>query len=272
MQREFVEDLGVDPEKPSSSQLLDGSRGGVISMTGAPRAGRFEIREASDDDARLEVYRFRYRVYVEQMQRRQKYADHVRKTVIEPLDASGTIYATHLDGRIIGTIRGNRFSDPHTDYYRTLYGVDDRFDYAASEMSLTTKLMFEPELQKSIHPIKLILHYARHFHYGNGCKIDFLDCNKPLIQFFCRFGYLDYRGWVFHREYGSVRPLCCPADQISRFKAVGSPLEPIARQFYGDNEFGGARLAAALERGAIASVTGTKPFADTGNTAEALDA
>ena len=107
---------------------------------------------------------------------------------------------------------GNRFCDPQTKYYRTIYRVDDRFDYLPHQMTLTTKLMFEPSLQRTMYPIKLILHYAEQFHFRRGCKIDFLDCNKNLINFFVKFAYLDYQGWIFHSEYGTVRPLCCPTD------------------------------------------------------------
>ncbi len=50
----------------------------AIGMDASPRH-RFDIGEAIDDAARNEVYRFRYRIYVEQMGLRQKHADHVRK-------------------------------------------------------------------------------------------------------------------------------------------------------------------------------------------------
>lgn len=217
----------------------------------APLLNRFGIREVVDPATREDVYRFRYRIYVEQMGRRQKYADHQRKMIAEPLDETATIYAAYLNGALVGTIRGNRFSDPHTDYYRRLYKVDERFPFQPHEMSLTTKLMFEPSLQRSMYPIRLIVHYARNFHYRDGCKIDFLDCNKHLIPFFLKFGYLDYRGWVLHNEYGTVRPLCCPADQIARFETLRSPLGSIAKEFCSDNQFGGGDLARQLMKAAV---------------------
>jgi hypothetical protein len=214
---------------------------------------QFRVCEANDPAARDEVFRFRYRVYVEVMNRRQKYADHIRRIIAEPLDDTATIYAAYLGDRIIGTIRGNRFSDPATEYYRKIYRIDDRFDYRPEDMTLTTKLMVEPALQRTTYPIKLILHYADNFHFGNGCRIDFLDCNAHLIKFFEKFGYVDYHGWVVHSEYGTVRPMCVPTDQLARFAAIGSPLGPIARRYYADNEFGGADLAERLSRARAAA-------------------
>src|SRR3954449_12889410 len=107
----------------------------------APLHNRLDICEAIDSTTKDEIYRFRYRIYVEQMGLRQKYADHVRKRVVEPLDEAARIYAAYFNGTIVGTIRGNRFSDLPSAYYRKLYRIDDRFPFLPNEMSLTTKPM-----------------------------------------------------------------------------------------------------------------------------------
>jgi hypothetical protein len=222
----------------------------------APLPNRFEIREAVDAAARNEIYRFRYRIYVERMGLQQKYADHARKLVVEPLDEAARIYAAYLNGTIVGTIRGNRFSDPSTAYYRELYRVDDRFPFRPDEMSLTTKLMFDPALQRSMYPIRLIVHYARDFNASRPCKIDFVDCRKWLLPFFLKLGYVDYLGWVLHNEYGSVRPLFCPADQVLRLQRLRSPLAAVARELCDNNMFGGEDL---IRRLALAEMRAAPP-------------
>jgi hypothetical protein len=222
----------------------------------APLPNRFEIREAVDAAARNEIYRFRYRIYVERMGLQQKYADHARKLVVEPLDEAARIYAAYLNGTIVGTIRGNRFSDPSTAYYRELYRVDDRFPFRPDEMSLTTKLMFDPALQRSMYPIRLIVHYARDFNANRPCKIDFVDCRKWLLPFFLKLGYVDYLGWVLHNEYGSVRPLFCPADQVLRLQRLRSPLAAVARELCDNNMFGGEDL---IRRLALAEMRAAPP-------------
>jgi hypothetical protein len=55
-----------------------------------------------------------------------------------------------------------------------------------------------------------------------------------------------YRGWAFHREYGTVMPMCCPTDQISRLERLRSPLAMFASSYYADNAFGGTDLAMRL--------------------------
>ena len=222
---------------------------------------RFEICEAIDPAARNEVYRFRYRIYVEQMGLRQKYADHVRKRVVEPLDESARIYAAYLNDTIVGTIRGNRFSELATTYYRRLYQIDDRFPYCPNEMSLTTKLMFDPVLRGSSYPIRMIVHYARDFNARRPCKIDFADCRRWLLPFFLKLGYVDYVGWVIHNEYGRVRPLFCPADQVERLQKLRSPLAAVARDLCDNNMFGGDDLINRLALGRQAFGAAPSPSA-----------
>ena len=165
---------------------------------------------------------------------------------IEPLDEAARIYAAYFNDAIVGTIRGNRFSDLPTAYYRKLYRIDDRFPLRPDEMSLTTKLMFDPALRRSLYPIRLIVHYARDFNARRPCKIDFVDCRRWLLPFFLKLGYVDYLGWVFHNEYGSVRPLFCPADQVLRLQRLRSPLAAVARDFCDNNMFGGEDLIRRL--------------------------
>ena len=216
-----------------------------IAADARPR-NRFEVCEAVDAAAKNEVYRFRYRIYVEQMGLQQKYADRLRKRIVEPLDETARIYAAYRDGAIVGTIRGNRFSDLSTAYYRKLYRIDGRFPFDPDEMSLTTKLMFDPAMQRSPYPIRLIMHYARDFNATRPCKIDFIDCRRWLLPFFLKLGYVDYLGWVVHDEYGSVRPLFCPADQVARLQRLRSPLAAIARELCNNNMFGGEDLIRRL--------------------------
>jgi hypothetical protein len=212
----------------------------------APLHNRFEIFEAVDSSMKNEIYRFRYRIYVEQMGLHQRYADHVRKRVVEPLDETARIYAACFNGNVVGTIRGNRFSESPTAYYRKLFRIDDRFPFHADEMSLTTKLMFDPVLRGSLYPIRLIVHYARDFNARQPCKIDFIDCRRWLLPFFLRLGYVDYLGWAFHHEYGNVRPLFCPADQVQRLQRLRSPLAAVAQDFCDNNMFGGVDLIGRL--------------------------
>src|SRR5262245_57825918 len=58
-------------------------------------------------EARDEVDRLRYQVYVLEKEFCQKYVDHHDRTISEPLDQDGHVYAAWVDGRLVGTVRSN---------------------------------------------------------------------------------------------------------------------------------------------------------------------
>lgn len=192
-----------------------------------------ELKEAA--------YRFRYEIYVAHMGRRQICADHVRRTIVEPLDETGRTFVALSDGEVVGTIRSNRASERALAYYRELYQLD-RFGFAdMSSIQVTTKLMVRPDLMKSGLSMRLIKYYAADA-ASLGVTVDFLDCNEPLIPMFARLGYVSYCGWQVHKEYGRVRPMLLALDTVSRQQTIGSPLwQPIGR-YVSDGAFGGYEL------------------------------
>src|SRR3990167_2363366 len=113
---------------------------------------RFEVLRADTPDLKQRVYRFRYDIYVRTMGRRQIYADHDAGTIVEPMDKAGRNYLAFLDGKPIGTLRGNTFDDPATDYYRKIYRLQDFTTLAAQTTQLTTKLMMLPQYRGTPTP------------------------------------------------------------------------------------------------------------------------
>lgn len=196
---------------------------------------------ASTPDLQEAAYRFRYEIYVAQMGRRQVHADHVRRTIVEPLDEAGRTYLALRDDEVVGTIRSNRADESTLGDYRELYDLD-RFAFPdLSRIQITTKLMIRPDLARSGLSMRLIQFYATDA-ARDGIRVDFIDCNAHLIPMFERMGYVSYCGWQVHKEYGSVRPMFLPLDTIARQRTLGSVLrQPIGR-YVSDNAFGGYDL------------------------------
>lgn len=193
---------------------------------------------------REQAFRFRYDVYVGAVQRRQFHADHERRTVEEPLDRTARIYLALRDDEVIGTIRGNLASDEGLEYYVKLYKLA-RFGFRdLSKIQITTKLMFRPDLAGSILAPRLIAAYAAEG-YRLGVEVDFIDCNKHLMPFFEKMGYFAYCGWVFHKEYGTVKPMFFPVDAVDYLKELRSFLLFPARAAVRDGKYGGYELIAA---------------------------
>lgn len=60
----------------------------------------------TDLNDKQKIYRFRYEVYVEEMNRKQDYCDHISKTIIEPIDDTASLFAAFdQNENVIGTLR-----------------------------------------------------------------------------------------------------------------------------------------------------------------------
>src|SRR5215467_14012942 len=79
------------------------------------------IRIATSPDLLLEIFRFRYKIYVSEMGRDSPYADHDRKIMRHPLDSTAVNLVAFNDNSITGVVRSNVGVDgsfgPFFDFY-----------------------------------------------------------------------------------------------------------------------------------------------------------
>ena len=185
------------------------------------------IRQAESPEDLEKLYRFRYRIYVEEMGRHQRYADHAGRRVEEPLDAAAAHFiAVDPSGAIVGCLRWNSGSNTDFGEYVNLYDMRRADLYFPQQCSNTTKLMTTPEYRRSSLGIELcVTGFAYAVAHGTVC--DFIDCNPHLERFFTRFGYRSYNGRLIHPEYGDVLPMLLLCPDLEHLQRVRSPLAPI---------------------------------------------
>jgi len=205
----------------------------------------FTIVRADTEELQHVVYSFRYQIYVEMMRRRQKCADHARRIIREPLDERGENYLAVKDSMIVGTVRRNRMDDPAASYYAKLYRSHLFGEMRQDRIGITTKLMVRLDLQGGSIAPRLLAAFAKDGAKG-GVEVELIDCNKHLISFMERLGFLSYRGWAVHNEFGTVRPMFMAIDTISYLREIGSILLPAFRPFVRDGQYGGYDLIRRL--------------------------
>lgn len=149
-----------------------------------------------------EVYRFRYKIYIEEMNRKQHHADHERKRIIDPLDKHGDVFAIYEGRGVVGTVRVNLLRYDSLDEYRKLYGIDNLLPDQLRSTSISTRLMLAPHLRKSKAPYMLASAVQEHI-TANGVAVDYCDCNDPVRPFLEHLGYRKLHE-VIHPEYGVV--------------------------------------------------------------------
>lgn len=200
-----------------------------------------ETRLVKTQEERLAVFKFRYQIYVEEMQRKQHYCDHLNKTIQEPLDTTGNIFATFNEKQqIIGTIRSNYARHSDLEYYADLYQLKSVGTDYPQKVSITTKLMLSSHYRNT-GVVNSIVTAAYQAGLYDGIEYDFIDTNTHLVNFFQRLGY-QAMGNIVHPEYGEVTLMRLKLKDLNHLQTVGSPFYPILANYL---QVGATTLAVA---------------------------
>ncbi len=151
------------------------------------------------------LYSFRYRVYVEEMSRRQKYADHQLRRIEDPLDATGLNLVAWEGQNVVGCIRVNLAWLGGVDYYCDLLRMSEFVPSYPEGVSVCTRLMVAADRRGSTLAFRLSDASYR-LGMQHGVKWNFIDCNDHLVSYFMKHGY----AWTHrpvHEEYGEVNAM-----------------------------------------------------------------
>jgi GNAT superfamily N-acetyltransferase len=187
---------------------------------------RPQIQMASDPELLGDIYRFRYRIYVEEMGRIQYHADHHRKRIVDSLDDSGYNLVALKNAEIVGVVRVNFSRDRTIDFYDEFYGMASVGADHPQYTSTSTRLMVAPEYRGTTLAVRLSVACYK-LALDNEIRWNFIDCNDHLVPFFAGLGYLPHRGRVNHPEYGFVNSMILPLGNIGHLNAVKSPFAKV---------------------------------------------
>ncbi|MDX1933508.1 MAG: hypothetical protein SFU56_12935 [Capsulimonadales bacterium] len=191
------------------------------------------IRIAQSDEDRAAVYRFRYEVYVEELGWKQHYANHERRKVEEPLDATGVIVAAFQGDEVVGTVRRNFGLTCDLGYYLELCEMAKYAgDAYPRQVSMTTKMLVAAAHRNSLLPTRIGIEAYRAT-WNMGARLDFItvDVNlKHLERYYKRIGYVEYREPAEHPEFGPSRLMVCRFRDLSHLIKVRSPYVDVCRE------------------------------------------
>jgi hypothetical protein len=183
-----------------------------------------EIRRVTEPAELEEVFRLRYRVYVQVLQYPQRYADHRSQMVREPLDEMGHILGAFEDGALLGSVRINYGSATAFGDYGDLYKMQRFASYFPERLSICTKFIVARPRRASMIMIELgKACYAYTPVHQAGNVFNLIDCKPPLAKYFRRLGYRQVRPSIMHPDVGEVIPFVLPMFDRSYLRRIGSP-------------------------------------------------
>ena len=150
-----------------------------------------------------EIFRFRYRVFVEEQGINDTFADHKAKSLSDPLDETAYHITARHNGALIGTGRANIVADGIYPMARTLFQIED-FEAPEEQVTvgLSTRLMIAKTERAGFATLKIMT---------EGLKVMLLReaewclavCRPELEDFFTRMGYVIHARDLVHPVFGN---------------------------------------------------------------------
>jgi hypothetical protein len=181
-----------------------------------------EIRKVRTESEVRAVFRLRYEVYIEELGRTQRYADHATRTIEEPLDSCANLFCAYEGSRLVGTVRTNYAWRSALGDYEAIYAMQRGDTAHPHSTSITTKLVVVPDRRRTTLPYRLAAAtYAAAL--SDGVMFDFVDVYPARVAFFERLGYRVHVPRALHPEFGEVIVMRLGMRDARHFAEVKSP-------------------------------------------------
>jgi len=162
-----------------------------------PQIRIFRPGENADD-----IFRFRYKIYEEEMRRNDSYADHERYTISDPLDEFSYNIIAYEGAETVGVVRVTFCADGDPGFYREFFDLDGVGADYPEKVTFSTRLMVDPKKRRGMLPVMLSAECFK-LAIERNTIWSFCDCNPPLVPFFERL-HFESQGTKHHPTYGEV--------------------------------------------------------------------
>jgi hypothetical protein len=183
-----------------------------------------EVFRAQSEQDREELFQFRYSVYVEEMGRYRRTADHRRRRLVEPEDAHSVLYGARHDDQVVGTVRLTFGDDGFSPRQIDQYSLGPFLaEVPAALMAVGERLMVAPQfrgstLRRELRDLEFEDLEAR------GVRLIFGDCEPHLLSMNLAAGGRTYAECnINSEEAGYLIPLVWFVDGTEGLaEAIGS--------------------------------------------------
>lgn len=186
-----------------------------------------DIIDVTTDAERDQVYRFRYDVYVDEMDRYGETADHADRRLIEADDKHARLVLIKHRDRVIGTARLSCGGDAGAlnDRIVAQYDLQPFLDAVPHEhIAVGERLMVAPEYRGGPLLFRFIAESIVKCR-ALGIQLLFGDCEPHLLNPYQALGYRTYtRRHVNKPETGYLIPIVFVLGDLDYLRAIDSPL------------------------------------------------
>ncbi|MDP6353248.1 MAG: cyclic nucleotide-binding domain-containing protein [Alphaproteobacteria bacterium] len=191
---------------------------------------RPQIAVARSESEKQEIFRFRYRIYVEEMHQDRPDADEKNKMLRDSLDDTGIHLMMSVGGKVAATIRLNLGKlTPIPGPLREAYALDRFVNFPAEQISITSQIIVSEKWRSSNVPA-VLLGATYKLARQQGIRFDFCHCQPFLVSLYEQLGYRRYTDNFVDPNSGYNLPLILVTEDIEYLRACGSPFFKLATQ------------------------------------------
>jgi len=191
------------------------------------------VFEAETEDDKAVVYEFRYRIYVEEMDRYGSVANHETRQLIVPVDAHSRHYLAIRDGEVVGTMR-NTWGGDQTLPENVIeqYSLKPFLECTPErDIIVGERFMVKKEFRGTDVLSKLFETYLN-FVNDNRIQLVFGDCEPHLLNLYLGMGFRTYSRSNFNsKDAGYLIPLVMVPEDLAYMRDLNSPLVGVLKDF-----------------------------------------
>lgn len=174
---------------------------------------------------KLQIYRLRYQVYIEEMGRKLSGADHENGLLYDELDDWSYLVSAKIGAKVIGSVRlniGRAENFPENLVSTLLMNKFQTFGNGQHNLCFASKYIVSPAY-RTTRAGGLLLGCLDDICRQHQVQINLAGCNPHLITFYEKVGYRRFTDSFNVPEYGRMVPLAWIVEDIDHLRAVRSP-------------------------------------------------
>ncbi len=197
------------------------------------------VHRAETREEREAVYRFRYRVYVEEFGRELGEPDHERKWVSDADDEAPytTILYTGSAGNVTGTVRVRHWRAgevPEHDLHEL--SIDRFCDFERLNTAEIGRLMVRKTMRGRVIVASLLRASYRILAGEHETDLTFCYCSPGLVSYYQGIAMRPFGGRLVNAPDGMMVPLVSVMSDHSYYKRMSSFLAPLVKRYFGSGK------------------------------------
>jgi N-acyl-L-homoserine lactone synthetase len=182
------------------------------------------------------LFKFRYRVYVEQLGFNPPSVDHSLREFRDAIDNWSVSFAIIENGNVHGSLRIAHCEDcPDKEWLRNRFNMDCALEqFGEKAIGISSRFAVDISRHDAKRCMVELMKVGYEYERDNNRRCVFGDCSPNLLGFYRHIGYRAYTAPFVDETFGIKLPIVLIGQDRAFLTSVRSPLKRLARDLPDD--------------------------------------